>query len=62
MAGQHYYFEALSNQGGGPWDVGLGVKLHDSTLSGGLYDSDFELQRIEISSTIIQEQHVCLRK
>lgn len=59
-AGEHYYFEAWSNQGYGPWDIGLGVKLHNSTISGGLYESDFEEQRLQISSTTIQEEHVCL--
>ena len=58
--GRPYYFELISNQFPGPWDIGLGVKLHDSTLTGGQYDSDYEEQRIAISSTVVQEQHVSL--
>ena len=57
-AGQPYYFEVLSNNHGFPWDVGLGVKLHNSTLSGGLYESDREMQRVAITSSIVKEQHV----
>ena len=57
-AGRPYYFEALSNNFPGPWDLGVAAKLHDSELNGGLYDSDKEEQSIEISSSTVQEIQV----
>lgn len=57
-AGKPYYFEYVSNNYGGAWDAGIGVKLHDSTLTGGLYDSDYEQQRIAITSATLKEIQV----
>ena len=53
-----YYLEVLVNQYGGPWEIGLAVKLHDSTLSSGDYDADKERQIIDVTSEVIQEEHV----
>lgn len=55
---KYYYFEVVGNQYGGAWELGLGVKLHDSTYSGGRYDTDRERQRISIYSNIVREEHV----
>ena len=59
-AGLPYYFEMLANNYGGPWQAGIGAKLHDSTLMGGLYDGDRESQEITISSTTVQERQVVM--
>ena len=58
---QPYYFEVLGNQYSYRWEVGLGVKLHDSTLSGGRYNADREQQKISITSSIAREEQVRTR-
>ena len=58
--GVPYYFEVVSNNYAGDWDIGLAVKLHNSTHSGGLYENDLERQRVTITSSTAKEQHVCM--
>lgn len=57
-AGELYYIEYLQNEYGGIWDYGIGVKIHNLTMTRHPYIADMEVQRIEISSTVTQEQHV----
>ncbi len=53
-----YYLELFTMQRGGPWEIGLGAKLHNSSLHGGDYDADREQQKIEVTSDWHLEQHV----
>ena len=57
-AGMHYYIELLHNQYPGYWDIGLGAKVHSLAMTNYPYIADKEVQRIEIKSTVVQEQHV----
>ena len=57
-AGEYYYFQVVSNQFGGPWDLGLGAKLHCLNETTYPYQGDKERQRINISSTIVREKIV----
>ena len=57
-AGQYYYFEMVSNQGGGPWDIGLAAKVHSLNHTSYPYQGDKERQRINITSSAVQEKIV----
>ena len=57
-AGEYYYIEALHNQFPGPWDLGIAAKIHSLDHNSYPYDSDNEVQLINISSTVVREQHV----
>ena len=56
--GKPYYIEATNNQGGGPWELGVGAKIHCLDHTAYPYDGDREIQRINISSIDVKEQHV----
>ena len=55
-----YLFKMYSNQYNGPSEIGLGVKVHSSSLSGGIYDAENERQSITITSSIVREEHVSI--
>ena len=57
-AGQHYFFQVLANQYPGPWDVGLAAKIHSLNHTSYPYQGDREIQRINISSTVVREKIV----
>ena len=57
--GHYYYFELVSNQGRGPWDVGLGAKVHSLSHTSYPYQGDKERQRVNITSAIVREKIVC---
>ena len=56
--GKPYYLEVLHNQGGGPYDLLLGLKFHNSNKTRGEVPAEHEVQRVIISSTIVKETHV----
>lgn len=58
QAGEYYYFVMAANQGGGPWEMSIGAKVHNLSFNSYPYDGDYEQQLIEISSTVAKEQHV----
>ena len=60
-AGKYYYFEVISNQGGGPWDIGLAAKIHSLNHTAYPYQGDKEQQRIEIRSNVVRENIVSRR-
>ena len=53
--GKYYYFEMISNQGYGPWYVGLGAKVHSLSHTSYPYQGDRESQRLTISSATVRE-------
>lgn len=57
--GTPYYIEAHGNQYGGPWELGIGAKIHCYNYTTYPYNGDREEQQITISSTVVQEEHVC---
>ena len=59
-AGQAYYIEALQTQGGGPWNIGVGAKIHNLTWTDDIALADHEEQIIQITSTVIKETQVCI--
>ena len=56
--GRPYYLEVLHSQGGGPYDLLLGLKFHNNNKTRGEVPAEHEVQRVVISSTIDQERHV----
>lgn len=56
--GKYYYFMLPSNQGGGPWEMGIAAKVHNLSYSSYPYESDREEQLIAVSSTTVKEEHV----
>ena len=54
-AGQYYYFEMVSNQGLGPWNIGLAAKVHSLNHTSYPYQGDRERQRINITSSVVME-------
>ncbi len=57
-AGQPYYLQALTTQGGGPWSIGVAVKYHNLSWTDDYASADHEVQVIRTSSTIIKETQV----
>ena len=57
-AGESYYIEAIQNDGGGAWNIGVGVKLHNLTWTDDIALADHEQQVIQISSTVVEETQV----
>ena len=60
--GKPYYLEVLHTQGGGPYDLLLGLKFHNSNKTRGEVPAEHEVQRVVISSTIVMETHVSFHK
>lgn len=60
--GKPYYLEVLHSQGGGPYDLLLGLKFHNSNKTRGEVPAEHEVQRVVISSTIVMETHVSCHK
>lgn len=58
VGGQAYYLEALQTQGGGPWQIGLGAKIHNLTWTDDYALADHEEQRIRIRSSAFKETQV----
>ena len=56
--GRPYYLEMLLNQGGGPWNIYLGLKYHISTPTRTQVPAEHEVQRVVVDSVIVQEKHV----
>ena len=56
--GKPYYLEVLHSQGGGPYDLLLGLKFHNSNKTRGEVPAEHEVQRVVISSTVVKEKHV----
>ena len=56
--GKPYYLEVLHSQGGGTYDLLLGLKFHNSNKTRGEVPAEHEVQRVIISSTVVQERHV----
>ena len=56
--GEHYYFEVVTNQGFGPWSVGLSAKIHSLGQTTYPYQGDREEQRVEITSSTVRENIV----
>jgi len=57
-AGKAYYMEAISNQGGGPWDLGISAKIHNLSFNTYPFNGDNEVQMISIFSVVVKEEHV----
>ena len=57
-AGSYHYIEALLSQFSGPWHLGFGAKVHSLDWTSYPYQADKEVQRINITSTVVKEQHV----
>ena len=57
-AGKAYYMEAISNQGGGYWDLGISAKIHNLSFNTYPFNGDNEVQMISISSVVVKEEHV----
>ena len=56
--GKYYYFEMISNQGWGPWYIGLAAKVHSLDHTSYPYQGDREKQKISITSDIVREKIV----
>ena len=57
-AGKAYYIESVLNQGGGGWDIGISAKVHNLSWNSYPFNGDNEVQRINISSLVVKEEHV----
>ena len=57
-AGKAYYIESLLNQGTGGWDIGISAKIHNLSWNSYPFNGDNEVQRINISSLVVKEEHV----
>ena len=57
-AGKAYYIEFLHNQYGGGWDIGISAKIHNLSWNSYPFNGDNEVQRINISSLVVKEEHV----
>ena len=56
--GRPYYLEMLLSHGGGPWNIYLGLKYHNSTLTHTQVPAEHEVQKVIVDSVIVQEKHV----
>ena len=56
--GRPYYLEMLLNQRGGPWQIYLGLKYHNSTLTRTQVPAEQEVQRVIVDSVVVREKHV----
>ena len=57
-AGKAYYIESLLNQYVGPWDIGISAKIHNLNWNSYPFNGDNEVQRINVSSLVVKEEHV----
>ena len=57
-AGKAYYIESVLNQGSGGWDIGISAKIHNLSWNSYPFNGDNEVQRINISSLVVKEEHV----
>ena len=57
-AGKVYYIESVLNQFGGGWDIGISAKIHNLSWNSYPFNGDNEVQRINISSLVVKEEHV----
>ena len=57
-AGKAYYFESVLNDYGGIWDIGISAKMHNLSWNSYPFNGDNEMQRINISSLVVKEEHV----
>ena len=57
-AGKAYYIESVLNQGSGAWDIGISAKIHNLSWNSYPFNGDNEVQRINISSLVVKEEHV----
>ena len=57
-AGKAYYIESLLNQYGGGWNKGISAKIHNLSWNSYPFNGDNEVQRINISSLVVKEEHV----
>ena len=57
-AGKAYYIESLLNQYGGGWNKGISAKIHNLSWNSYPFNGDSEVQRINISSLVVKEEHV----
>lgn len=57
-AGKAYYIESVLNDYGGIWDIGISAKIHNLSWNSYPFNGDNEVQRINISSLVVKEEHV----
>ena len=60
QGGQMYYLQAIASKTGGGLTISLNAKMYNSTLNGKTSSMvKTEVQKITVSSTIVQETTVC---
>ena len=57
-AGKAYYIESVLNQFSYGWDIGISAKIHNLSWNSYPFNGDNEVQRINISSLVVKEEHV----
>ena len=57
-AGKPYYIEFVLNQFSYGWDIGISAKIHNLIWNSYPFNGDNEVQRINISSLVVKEEHV----
>ena len=57
-AGLSYYFELVCSHQHPKWFVGMGVKVHSIPFTNYPYNGDHEIQSVNISATVVKEEHV----
>ena len=57
--GKAYYIEAVHQQGGGGWNIGIGAKVHSLNWTTDRADADHEEQQVTIQSVVVNETQVC---
>ena len=57
-AGKVYYIESVLNQFSYGWDIGISAKIHNLSWNSYPFNGDNEVQRINISSLVVKEEHV----